>query len=112
MRTSTGSFSLDVEGADLRTCLKAISEFSGRNIVMGQNVHATVRIRCRTWAGRKRSSRAARSGLDFVEEGGMIRVDETSKLNAEKVERDTANARTLEGAAGDPRDPPQLCERG
>jgi type II secretory pathway component HofQ len=43
-RTSTGSFSLDVDGADLRTVLKAIAEFSGRNIVLGQNARGVVRI--------------------------------------------------------------------
>ena len=36
------------------------------------------------------------NGLDYVEDGAVIRVDEASKLNAEKVERETANARTLE----------------
>ena len=35
-RTATGSFSLDVDGADLRTVLRAIAEFSGRNIVLGR----------------------------------------------------------------------------
>src|ERR1041384_8195479 len=43
-RTSTGSFSLDVDGADLRTVLRAIAEFSGRNIVLGQNARGVVRI--------------------------------------------------------------------
>jgi len=36
------------------------------------------------------------NGLDYVEDGAVIRVDEASKLNQEKVERETANARTLE----------------
>ena len=44
VRTGTGSFSLDVDGADLRTVLRAISEFSGRNIVVGSNARAVVRI--------------------------------------------------------------------
>jgi len=43
-RTATGSFSLDVDGADLRTVLRAIAEFSGRNIVLGQNARGVVRI--------------------------------------------------------------------
>ena len=30
VRTGTGTFSLDVDGADLRTVLRAISEFSGQ----------------------------------------------------------------------------------
>ena len=50
VRTSTGSFSLDVDGADLRTVLRAISEFSGRNIVLGQNARGVVRIQIKNVA--------------------------------------------------------------
>ena len=58
VRTGTGSFSLDVEGADLRTVLRAIAEFSGRNIVLGQNAIAPepasgslrVRYKCQEYA--------------------------------------------------------------
>ena len=35
-RTGPGTFSIDVEGADIRTVCRAISEFSGRNIVVAQ----------------------------------------------------------------------------
>ncbi len=97
VRTGAGSFSLDVEGADLRTVLRAISEFSGRNIVMGQNVKATVRISLRNVAWQDALKAVLRAnGLDYVEDGTVIRVDEASKLNAEKVERESANARTQE----------------
>jgi type IV pilus assembly protein PilQ len=97
VRTGSGSFSLDVEGADLRTVLRAISEFSGRNIVVGQNVKATVRISLRNVAWQDALKAVLRAnGLDYVEDGSVIRVDEAGKLNAEKVERETANARTLE----------------
>lgn len=97
VRTGSGSFSLDVEGADLRTVLKAIAEFSGRNIIIGQNVKAVVRISLRNVAWQDALKAVLRSnGLDYVEDGSVIRVDESAKLNAEKVERETANARTLE----------------
>lgn len=97
VRTGAGSFSLDVEGADLRTVLRAISEFSGRNIVMGQTVKATVRISLRNVAWQDALKAVLRAnGLDYVEDGTVIRVDEASKLNAEKVERESANARTQE----------------
>ena len=96
-RTGSGSFSLDVDGADLRTVLRAISEFSGRNIVLGQNARGTVRITLKNVAWQDALKAVLRSnGLDYVEDGSVIRVDESSKLNAEKVERETANARTLE----------------
>jgi type IV pilus assembly protein PilQ len=97
VRTGSGSFSLDVEGADLRTVLRAISEFSGRNIIVGQSVKATVRITLRNVAWQDALKAVLRAnGLDYVEDGAVIRVDEAGKLNSEKVERETANARTLE----------------
>src|SRR5262245_6840702 len=97
MRTSSGSFSLDVDGADLCTVLRAIAEFSGRNVVLGQNAKGVVRIQLKNVAWQDALKAVLRSnGLDYVEDGAIIRVDEASKLNAEKVERETANARTLE----------------
>lgn len=96
-RTGTGSFNLDVTGADLRTVLRAISEFSGRNIVVSQNVKAIVSIQLRNVAWQDALKAVLRAnGLDYVEDGAVVRVDEASKLNTEKVERETANARTLE----------------
>ncbi len=97
VRTSTGSFSLDVDGADLRTVLRAIAEFSGRNIVLGQNARGVVRIQIKNVAWQDALKAVLRAnGLDYVEDGAVIRVDDAAKLNAEKVERETANARTLE----------------
>ncbi len=96
-RTGTGSFNLDVTGADLRTVLRAISEFSGRNIVVAQTVRATVTIQLRNVAWQDALKAVLRAnGLDYVEDGSVVRVDESGKLNTEKVERETANARTLE----------------
>lgn len=96
-RTGTGSFNLDVTGADLRTVLRAISEFSGRNIVVAQTVRATVTIQLRNVAWQDALKAVLRAnGLDYVEDGTVVRVDESGKLNTEKVERETANARTLE----------------
>jgi type IV pilus assembly protein PilQ len=97
VRTGSGSFSLDVDGADLRTVLRAISEFSGRNIVLGQSAKGVVRIQLKNVAWQDALKAVLRAnGLDYVEDGAVIRVDDASKLNAEKVERETANARTLE----------------
>ncbi|MCE9627438.1 MAG: secretin and TonB N-terminal domain-containing protein [Candidatus Eisenbacteria bacterium] len=97
VRTSTGSFSLYVDGADLRTVLRAIAEFSGRNIVLGTNARGTVRITVKNVAWQDALKAVLRAnGLDYVEDGAVIRVDDAAKLNAEKVERETANARTQE----------------
>ncbi len=97
VRTGSGSFSLDVEGADIRTVLRAIAEFSGRNIVPGNGVKGSVKVNLRNVAWQDALKAVLRSnGLDYVEDGSVIRVDDASKLNAEKVERESANARTLE----------------
>ena len=75
----------------------AIAEFSGRNIVLGQNTRGVVRITLKNVAWQDALKAVLRAnGLDYVEDGAVIRVDEAAKLNAEKVERETANARTLE----------------
>jgi type IV pilus assembly protein PilQ len=99
VRTGTGTFSLDVEGADIRTVLKAISEFSGRNIVMGSNVKASVRASLKNvgWEEALRTVLRA-DGLDYIEEGGIIRVDEASKLQTEMVDREAARAKAAEVA--------------
>ena len=99
VRTGTGTFSLDVEGADIRTVLKAISEFSGRNIVMGSNVKATVKASLKNvgWEEALRTVLRA-NGLDYIEEGGIIRVDEATKLQTEMVDREAARAKAAEVA--------------
>lgn len=96
-RTGSGTFSLDVTNADLRTVLRAVSEFSGRNIVMGTNTKATVSIQLRNVAWQDALKAVLRSSnLDYTEDGAIIRVDDASRLNQEKVEREQANARTME----------------
>src|SRR5512134_1966754 len=83
VRTGAGTFTMDVEGADIRTVLKAISEFSGRNIIIGKDVRATVKVSLRNVGWQEALRQVLRSnGLDYVEEGGILRVDEASKLNA------------------------------
>jgi type IV pilus assembly protein PilQ len=97
VRTGAGTFTIDVEGADIRTVLKAIAEFSGRNIVPGKDVKGTVKVAMRNVGWQEALRTVLRSqGLDYVDEGGIIRVDEAAKLNAEAVERETARAKTAE----------------
>ncbi len=97
VRTGGGTFSLDVEGADIRTVLRAISEFSGRNIVMSSAVEGRVRVSLRNvlWQDALRTVLRA-NGLDYVEEAGILRVDDMKKLQAEQVERETARAKAAE----------------
>ncbi|MEK7331353.1 MAG: secretin N-terminal domain-containing protein, partial [Candidatus Eisenbacteria bacterium] len=97
VRTGAGTFTMDVEGADIRTVLKAISEFSGRNIVIGKDVKASVKVSLRNVGWQEALRQVLRSnGLDYVEEGGILRVDEAGRLNAEAVDREAARAKQME----------------
>ena len=93
VRTGASTFTIDVEGADVRTVVKAIAEFSGRNIVVAQDVRATVKIALRNVGWQEALRTTLRSvGLDYIDEGGILRVDESGKLAAEIAERATARA--------------------
>jgi type IV pilus assembly protein PilQ len=97
VRTSEGTFTIDVEGADVRTVVRAIAEFSGRNIVVGAGVRGTVKAALRNVGWLEALRTILRSnGLDYVEEGGIIRVDEASKLQGEAVDREAARAKQQE----------------
>jgi type IV pilus assembly protein PilQ len=97
VRTGAGTFTMDVEGADIRTVLKAISEFSGRNIIIGKDVRASVKVSLRNVGWQEALRQVLRSnGLDYVEEGGILRVDDAARLNAEAVDREAARAKQQE----------------
>ena len=90
-RTGEGTFSLDVDGADVRTVVKAIAEFSGRNIVVAEGVKAVVTVTLKDVSWRDALRTILRSsGLDYAEEGGILRVDNVTKLSTESLERETA----------------------
>ncbi len=97
VRTGSGTFSIEVEGADIRTVLRAISEFSGRNIVVSGEITGKVRVALKNVAWQDALRTVLRSnGLDYVEENGILRVDQMQKLQAEAVERETAKAKQQE----------------
>jgi len=97
VRTGAGSFSIDVEGADIRTVVRAIAEFSGRNIVVGKDVKATVRVKLSNVGWQEALRTVLRSnGLDYTDEGGILRVDDAAKLQTEAVDREAARAKQME----------------
>ena len=97
VRTGSGTFSIDVEGADIHTVVRAISEFSGRNIVVSKDVNAKVHCSLRNVGWQEALRTILRSNnLDYVDENGILRVDEESKLQAEAVERESARAKQAE----------------
>jgi len=97
VRTGEGTFSIDVDGADVRTVMRAIAEFSGKNIVVDGGVKGMVRISLKNVSWESAMRTILRSlGLDYVEEGGILRVDEASKLQAEATDREQAHSRQME----------------
>src|SRR5881409_2406428 len=69
VRTGTGTFTMEVEGADVRTVVKAIAEFSGRNIVVGKDVKGTVKVALRNVSWQDALRTILRSnGLDYTDE--------------------------------------------
>ncbi len=95
--TGPGRMSIDVQGADVRTVLRAIAEFSGRNIVVGKDVRGQISVTIKDMPWRDALVSILRSnGLDLTEEAGAIRVDTAEKLQAELLARETNEARRLE----------------
>jgi type IV pilus assembly protein PilQ len=99
-RTGPGTFSIDVDGADIRSVCRAIAEFSGRNIVVGKEVKASVTVNLQnvSWRDALKTILYA-SNLDYSdEEGDIIRIDERAKLAAERTEKLALVSRQMENA--------------
>ncbi len=97
VRTGAGTFSIDVEGADIRAVLRAIAEFSGRNIVPSKEIAGKVRVSLKNVGWQEALRTILRSnGLDYVEENGILRVDDMQKLQQEAVEREQARSKQEE----------------
>ncbi len=97
-RTGPGTFSIDVDGADIRSVCRAIAEFSGRNIVVGKEVRAAVSITLQNVSWRDALKTILYScNLDFSDEDGdIIRVDDRAKLASEKADRLALITKTME----------------
>jgi len=95
--TGGGRMSLDVQGAEVRTVLRSISEYSGRNIVVGKDVKGLVSVQLRDVPWTDALTAVCRTqGLDFVDEGAVIRVDMADKLQAEVLARESNEARRID----------------
>src|SRR5213596_4418765 len=72
-KTGPGTFSIDVDGADIRTVCRAIAEFSGRNIIVGREVKASVTVSLHNVSWRDALRTILYScGLDYDEDGEII----------------------------------------
>jgi type IV pilus assembly protein PilQ len=96
-RTGSGRMSLDVQGAEIRTVLRSIAEFSGKNIVVGKEVKGPISIQLRDVRWQDALTTVCRTqGLDFVDEGGILRVDSQEKLRAEMLTRERAESERMD----------------
>jgi type IV pilus assembly protein PilQ len=83
--------SLDVQGADINTVLRTLSEFSGRNIVCNKEVKGAVSVRLKGVPWRNALDMILRTqGLSYVEEQGIIRVATATELQNEEIDKQTA----------------------
>ena len=83
--------SLDVQGADIQTVLRSLSEFSGKNIVASKEVKGEVTLRLRNVPWRHALDIVLKAqGLGMVETGQTIVVSNLDTLRKEELERRTA----------------------
>jgi type IV pilus assembly protein PilQ len=78
---------IDVQGADIHTVLRTLAEYSGKNIIAGQEVEGTVTARLydTPWDDALHSILKAH-GYGYVEESGIIRVGVLQKIRSEELE--------------------------
>ncbi len=82
---------LDAQGADLKTVLRTISDYSGKNIVYGPDVKGEVYVHIKNVPWEEALDILLRAhGYGYREEYGMIRVSELGKLMKEELEIQTA----------------------
>lgn len=92
--TSTGStmlsdkkITMDVQGADIKTVLRSISEFSGANIVAGLNVEGPITVHLVDVPWKEALNVILRAnGYDVREEYGLIRVGTMDNLQDEELD--------------------------
>jgi type IV pilus assembly protein PilQ len=83
--------SLDVQGADVQTVLRSLSEFSGKNIVASKEVKGEVTLRLRNVPWRHALDIVLKSqALGSVESGQTIVVSNLETLRKEELERRSA----------------------
>jgi type IV pilus assembly protein PilQ len=89
--TDNRRMSLDVQGAEIETVLRSISEFSGKNIVASKEVKGTVTLRLRNVPWRHALDIVLSSqGLGMVENGQTIVISALETLRKEEMDRRAA----------------------
>jgi type IV pilus assembly protein PilQ len=83
---SNQPMTIDVQGADIKTVLRSISEFSGVNIVAGPEVEGPVVIHLKNVPWKEALDTILKSqGYDWRDDYGIIRVAPTEQLQEDEV---------------------------
>ena len=89
--TDNRRMSLDVQGAEIQTVLRSLSEFSGKNIVASKEVTGTVTLRLRNVPWRHALDIVLRAqGLGMVENGQTIIISNLDTLRKEEMDKRAA----------------------
>ena len=82
---------IDAQGADIKTVLRTISDYSGKNIVYGPDVKGEVYVHIKEVPWEEALDILLRAhGYGYREEFGMIRVSEQQRLTKEEIDLQTA----------------------
>ncbi len=82
---------IDAQGADIKTVLRTIADYSGKNIVYGPDVKGEVYVHIKDVPWEEALDILLRAhGYGYREEFGMIRVSEMQRLTKEELEISTA----------------------
>jgi len=82
---------IDAQGADIKTVLRTISDFAGKNIVYGPDVKGDVYVHIKDVPWEEALDILLKAhGYAYREEYGMIRVAEASRLMKEELEDSNA----------------------
>lgn len=100
-RDADGSYArtmnINMQNADIRTILRAIADFSGRNIIAAPDVRGTVTVALSDVPWREALNVILRANaFGFVEEDGIIRVDTAERLRGEELAEKAAAQRSKE----------------
>jgi type IV pilus assembly protein PilQ len=91
------TMTINLQNADIKTILRSISDFSGRNVIASPEVEGQVTVSLRDVPWREALSVILRAhDFGFVEENGIIRVDTAESLREAKLLEKSADRRSDE----------------
>ena len=94
---SNQAMTIDVQGADIKTVLRSISEFSGVNIVAGPEVEGPVVIHLKNVPWKEALDTILKSqGYDWRDDYGIIRVAPTEQMQEDEVKAVTVERKKEE----------------